>query len=349
MLLLIGLLMVTSASSVFSLRYYGGLYSLSIRQLVFALVGGFAAWNIAISHPDRIRKWANVYMLGCVVALAAVLAIGSSVNGQRNWIVIWDPIRLQPSEFTKLGIIVWGAHILAKKYHMLEQRTELLVPLTPVFILILGLVMAEGDMGTAMVMTPIMLSLFWFVGAPLKWFKWTFALGLTAIVGLSILKPYRMKRFTSFLFPGTDPQGADFQVTHGLQALGSGGWSGLGLGASREKWGSLPEAHSDFIYAVLGEEAGLFGTIATLLLFAAIVFTAVKIARTSNDRFVQLASFGIATWIATQVAVNIGAVLRLMPITGVPLPLVSYGGSSLIPTLLAMGMLMSFAKSTVPH
>jgi cell division protein FtsW len=152
-----------------------------------------------------------------------------------------------------------------------------------------------------------------------------------------------MARFTSWLNPSADPQGTGFQLIHGMQALGSGGILGQGLGGSREKWGTLPEAHTDFIYAVIGEELGLFGTVTILLLFAAIAFIGLRIAKKSDDLFIELASFGIVTWLIWQMMVNIGAVLRIMPITGVPLPLVSYGGSSLIPTLAALGLLMSFA------
>jgi cell division protein FtsW len=293
---------------------------------------------------SRIRALTPIFMAGCVVALGAVLVIGSSVNGQRNWIDFGGPFRLQPSEFAKLGVILWGARVLSNKYHLIEQTLELTVPLIPMYGLVLALILAEGDLGTAMVMTPIMAAPLWLVGAPKKWFKWGGIVGLLAIAGFTLAHPYRMQRFASFLRPNQDLGGINFQVHQGLWALGTGGWSGLGPGASRQKWGSLPEAHTDFIYAVLGEEMGLVGTLLTLGLFAALVFTAVRIARQSNDRFVQLVSFGIATWIATQVAVNIGAVLRLAPVTGVPLPLVSYGGSSLIPTLLGMGILMSFAR-----
>jgi cell division protein FtsW len=153
-----------------------------------------------------------------------------------------------------------------------------------------------------------------------------------------------MARFTSWLDPYADAQGTGFQVIHGQQALGSGGWLGLGLGGSREKWGTLPEAHTDFIFAVLGEELGIFGTISVLVLFTAIAIVGLRIAGRTNEAFIQIASLGIVAWIVTQALVNVGAVLGILPITGVPLPLVSYGGSSLIPTLLAMGILMAFAK-----
>jgi cell division protein FtsW len=239
---------------------------------------------------------------------------------------------------------MWGADILDRKYHLLEHTKHLVIPVLPISAAVLILVVLQGDLGTAMVMMPIMASLFYFVGAPKKWFVIMGAFFLSVIAALSIAAPYRMARFTSWLNPYADAQGTGFQVIHGQQALGSGGLLGLGLGGSREKWGTLPEAHTDFIYAVLGEELGILGTISVLILFAAIAIIGLRIAGRTNEAFIQIASLGIVAWIVTQALVNIGAVLGIMPITGVPLPLVSYGGSSLIPTLLAMGILMAFAK-----
>jgi len=204
--------------------------------------------------------------------------------------------------------------------------------------------MLQGDLGTAMVMMPIMASLLYFVGAPRKWFAAMAAAALAAIAALSIAAPYRMARFTSWLDPFADAQGTGFQVIRGQQALGSGGWWGVGLGGSREKWGTLPEAHTDFIYAVIGEELGILGTMAVLILFVTIAIIGLRIARSTNEAFIQIAALGIITWLVVQALVNIGAVLGILPITGVPLPMVSYGGSSLIPSLVAMGVLMSFAK-----
>lgn len=346
-LLLLGLVIVASASSVYAYQRTGSSYSIALKQALFGGIGCLGLWYAASTKPGTIRRLATPYFAVCLTALAAVLFIGTSINGQRNWIQIVGPFNLQPSEFTKLGVILWGSHVLAGKYHLLEQRRELLLPLLPAFALVLGLILAEGDLGTAMVIAPVMASLLFFVGAPGAWFARAFAVAVAGIAVLTWRAPYRMGRFVSWLNPGADPEGMGYQAAHGLLALGSGGINGRGLGASREKWGTLPEAHTDFIFAVLGEEMGLFGTLTVLILFVAIVAMSVRIARASQDRFVQLASLGIGAWMATQMVVNIGAVLKVLPITGVPLPLVSYGGSSLIPTLVAMGILMSFAKSTV--
>jgi hypothetical protein len=194
------------------------------------------------------------------ILLVVVLLVGTAVHGQKNWIDFGGPFRIQPSEFAKLAIIMWGADVLDRKYHLLEQRNHLLFPVLPVSFIVLALVVLQGDLGTAMVMMPIMASLLYFVGAPRKWFLLMGAAFLSAIAALSIAAPYRMARFTSWLDPYADAQGTGFQVIHGQQALGSGGFWGVGLGGSREKWGTLPEAHTDFIYAFLGEELGIIGS-----------------------------------------------------------------------------------------
>jgi cell division protein FtsW len=344
-LLALGIVMVASSSSVFSYQQNNGnSWALATRQLIFAAIGVFLMITVSKMHVDSIRRWAPLFMVVVGALLVIVLLVGTAVHGQKNWIDFGGPFRIQPSEFAKLAIVMWGADILDKKYHLLEQRNHLVFPVLPVSAAVLLLVVLQGDLGTAMVMMPIMASLLYFVGAPRKWFMIMGAVGLAGIAALSIAAPYRMARFTSWLDPYADAQGTGFQVIQGQHALGSGGWWGVGLGGSREKWGTLPEAHTDFIYAVLGEELGILGTITVLLIFTAIAIVGLRIARGTNEAFIQIAALGIVAWIVTQALVNIGAVLGILPITGVPLPLVSYGGSSLIPTLLAMGILMAFAK-----
>jgi cell division protein FtsW len=345
LLLALGVVMVASSSSVFSYQQNNGnSWALATRQLIFAAIGVFLMITVSKMHVDAIRRWAPLFMVVVGALLVTVLLIGTAVHGQKNWIDFGGPVRIQPSEFAKLAIVMWGADILDKKYHLLEQRNHLMFPVLPVSAAVLLLVVLQGDLGTAMVMMPIMASLLYFVGAPRRWFMIMGAVGLSGIAALSIAAPYRMARFTSWLDPYADAQGTGFQVIQGQHALGSGGWWGVGLGGSREKWGTLPEAHTDFIYAVLGEELGIIGTITVLLIFTAITIVGLRIARGTNEAFIQIAALGIVAWIVTQALVNIGAVLGILPIAGVPLPLVSYGGSSLIPTLLAMGILMAFAK-----
>jgi cell division protein FtsW len=345
LLLALGIVMVASASSVFSYQQNNGnSWALATRQLIFAAIGVALMIVVSRMHVDTIRRWVPLFMVVVGAMLIAVLLVGTAVHGQKNWIDFGGPARIQPSEFAKLAIVMWGADILDRKYHLLEQRNHLLFPVLPVSVSVLLLVIMQGDLGTAMVMMPIMASLLFFVGAPRRWFMAMGAIALAGIAALSIAAPYRLARFSSWLDPYADAQGTGFQVIHGQRALGSGGWWGVGLGGSREKWGTLPEAHTDFIYAVLGEELGILGTLLVLLIFTLIAIVGLRIARGTNEAFIQIASLGIVAWIVTQALVNIGAVLGILPITGVPLPLVSYGGSSLIPTLLAMGILMAFAK-----
>jgi len=344
-LLISGVAMVASASSIFSLTTFGGNpYALVVKQLMFALVGYFGMTAISKRDAAFFKMIAKPLLYISIAALVAVLIIGTSVNGQTNWIAL-GPLRIQPSEFAKLAVILWGAQLLASREHELHIKQRLLMPYALVCAGIILLIIFEGDLGTAMIIAPIMASALYFVGAPTRWFAYMGAAGLAGIVGLTLMYPYRMQRFTSWLHPGADPQGTGYQLLHGQRALGSGGWVGVGLGGSLEKWGTLPEAHTDFIYAVVGEEAGIVGTLLVLGLFTAIIIVGLRLARLSTDRFVQLTTLGIVTWIVTQLFVNVGAVLGLMPITGVPLPLVSYGGSSLIPTLGAIGILLSFARS----
>ena len=290
-------------------------------------------------------KWQEAAAILAIVLLFAVLVVGHEVAGQRNWIEIAGPFRLQPSEIAKLALVVWGATLISRRSDRVDSWRALLVPFLPVAVLMMGLVLAEGDFGNALMLAAITMGILFAAGAPMRLFAIMFGVGAAAIVMLSLAAPYRMARFTSWLNPGDDPLGFGWQVTQGQYALGTGGWWGVGLGASREKWGTLPEAHTDFIFAVVGEELGLVGTITVLVLFGLLAFAIFRMARSAQDSFVRLAAAGVGAWIVVQAVVNVGAVLGVLPITGVPLPLVSYGGSSLVPTLVALGMLMGLAKS----
>lgn len=343
-LLGMGLVMVASASSIYSIQINNGNpWYFAYRQLFFAAVGVFIMMNIPRIPIWKIRKYTTGYAAFTLVLLVLVLIIGTAKHGQKNWIEFGSLMRIQPSEFAKLAVVLFTADQLERKSHLLSNRSHLMRPAGAYCLAVLGLVMLEDDIGTAMVMAPIVLAAFYLIGAPIKIFYSAFALGVLAITALTIAAPYRMARFTSWFHPEADPQGTGFQLIHGQQALGSGGIFGSGPGGSHEKWGTLPEAHTDFIFAVAGEEMGIFGTFTILMLFFLIAIIGLKIARQSDDLYIKIASFGIVTWLIVQMLVNIGAVLRAMPITGVPLPLVSYGGSSLLPTLAALGLLMSFA------
>ena len=347
-LLFIGMVMILSASTTVSYKQFNNQYIIFLRQLMFASIG--IVIMMAISRLPKIFffSWAKVALWISIVLLVLVLipSIGISVAGQRNWISLWGPFRLQPSEIAKLTLIVWGSVVLSKQIRSkITTWQNLLVPVFPVGAIIAVLVIFEGDLGTALILGPILLSLFYAVGAPVKLFTWSAMAGLLGIFILSIQESYRIQRFLSWINPSAENQDAGWQVTHGKYALASGGWTGIGLGASKEKWGWLPAAHTDFIFAVVGEELGLVGTLIVLALIGTIAYVALTLARKTNDLFTKLIATSVMAWIVVQSIINVGAVLGLLPVTGVPLPLVSYGGSSLVFTMSAIGVLMAVLRA----
>lgn len=347
LLLIVGLIMVMSASTVVSYRTTGSSYTLFMRQLLFAVLGLAAMLALSRMPVSFFRRMAYPAIVVAFVSLVLVLVpgIGVEVNGQRNWISLGGPFRLQPSEFAKLALIIWVANLLAKRRDRVTGWKSLLVPLAPVTGALLFLILMEGDLGTTLVMMPMIAAMLLVAGAPMKLFGWMGG-SIVALIGLlSITTPYRLQRFATWLDPASDPDGTGWQVLHGQYALATGGWWGVGLGASREKWGFLPEAQTDFILAVIGEEVGLVGTLSVLALFAVIALVIAQIAMRTDDEFVRLATTGVGIWIVAQALINIGAVVGALPITGLPLPLVSYGGSSLTFTLMAVGMLLAFARA----
>lgn len=345
LLLGLGLVMVLSASSIESVRVFGSPYTLVQRQALFAVAGVIAMYFAARTSIEFWRAFAWPLLLGSLALLILVLFIGVEVAGQRNWIDIIGPFRLQPSEFAKLALIVWGADVLTRRRDALPTWNTLLVPLVPVAGVMMILVLLEGDFGNTLMLAAIMAGMLFAAGTPIRFFVVLGAVGALGVFLLTLAAPYRMERFTSWLDPGADRLGYGWQITQGQYALGTGGLWGVGLGASREKWGSLPEAHTDFIFPVIGEELGLVGTLSVLLLFGVLAFAIFRLSRSTQDSFVRMASAGVGSWIVIQAVVNVGGVLGLMPITGVPLPLVSYGGSSLVPTLTALGMVLAFARN----
>lgn len=345
LLLVLGLIMVLSASSIESFRVFGSAYTLVQRQALFAVLGVVAMVFASRTSVQFWRGFAWVLFAIAFGLLVAVLFIGVEVAGQRNWIEIFGPFRLQPSEFAKLALVVWGASLLSQRNRQLDTWKGLLLPLLPVAVVMMVLVLLEGDFGNTLMLAAITMGMLFAAGAPLRLFAILAGAGVLGVVLLTLAAPYRMQRFTSWLDPEADRLGFGWQVTQGQYALGTGGFWGVGLGASREKWGSLPEAHTDFIFPVIGEELGLVGTVTVLALFGLLAFAIFRLSRNTQDPFVRLAAAGVGSWIVIQAVINIGGVLGLLPITGVPLPLVSYGGSSLVPTLVALGMLMAFAKA----
>lgn len=344
----LGLVMVFSASSIKALELSLP-SSYFFRKQFFAAAIGTVLLLTASRMPSRLtRALAYPLLFGTVflMVLVQVPGIGVSINGNQNWISLGGPFMLQPSEFGKLALILWGADLLARKHdkRLLTQWKHMLVPLVPVAFMLLGLIMLGGDMGTAIILTAILFGLLWLAGAPTRLFVGVLA--VAGAVGVMLIKTSenRMARFQCLGKTDLSPDGGCWQAVHGIFALASGGWFGSGLGASVEKWGQLPEPHTDFIFAITGEELGLAGTLSVLALFAALGYAGIRVAGRTESPFVRYAAGGVTTWITAQAVVNIGAVLGLLPIAGVPLPLFSYGGSALLPTMFAVGLLIAFAR-----
>ncbi len=347
LLTMLGLVMVLSASSVESYAASGSSWAIAQKQAMWVIIG-IPALMVASRLPTVwFRRLAVPVLVLSVVLLVLVLVpgIGVSVNGNQNWIEIGGSFRIQPAEAAKYALVLWGADLLTRKRKLLHQNKHLLIPLLPVAAVIILLVLLGGDLGTSLILMAIVAGLLFVAGAPLRVFVALGAPALAVIVFMTLQRSARLSRLQSFLDPFADYEGSGWQAAHSLFALASGGWWGVGLGASREKWGNLPEAHTDFIFAIIGEELGLVGTLTVLLLFGALIVGALRIALATDDLFVRFASGGIVVWIGVQMIINIGGVLSVLPITGVPLPLVSYGGSALLATMFAIGMLLSFARN----
>jgi cell division protein FtsW len=347
LLLVLGLLMVLSSSSVLSLRDYGSSYAIFLRQAVWVAVGlplAFVASKLPLGVLRRL-SWPALAISTVLVALTYVPGFGVDVYGNRNWITFGGPLQLQPSEFAKLALVLWCADVYARKGRLLQQWRHLIVPIFPVCLVVVGLVVGQGDLGTALVLFAIVLGMLWVVGAPARLFGGAFlAVGVLAFA-LATTEQERVERLTTFLDPISQYGGSGWQASHGFFALATGGLWGEGIGASSQKWGSLPAAHTDFIFAIIGEEFGLFGTLVVLVLFATLAYAGIRIASRTKDPFVRYASAGIVIWLLSQALINIGMVLGLLPVIGIPLPLISYGGSAMLPTLVALGLLLSFART----
>lgn len=344
----LGLVMVYSASMITALELSLPASYFFRKQFLAAAIGT-CLLLVASRMPSTLhRALAYPLLVGSVflMVLVQIPGIGHSVNGNQNWLYLGGPFQLQPSEFGKLALILWGADLLARKQdkRLLTQWKHLLVPLVPVAFVLLGLIMLGGDMGTAIILTAILFGLLWLAGAPTRLFAGV--LGVATVIGAVLIgtSSNRLDRFQCIGATDPGPDDNCWQAVHGIYALASGGWFGSGIGASVEKWGQLPEPHTDFIFAITGEELGLAGTLSVLALFAALGYAGIRVAGRTEEPFVRYAAGGVTTWITAQAVVNIGAVLGLLPIAGVPLPLFSYGGSALLPTMFAVGLLIAFAR-----
>ncbi|MEY4419122.1 MAG: hypothetical protein RIR15_444 [Actinomycetota bacterium] len=342
---LLGLIMVFSASSIHSLETKGTSFGIVLRQFIFLVISIPMAWVLSRLSLKQWKVLARFGFSVSVFLLLIVQVIGKSVNGNHNWISLGF-VDVQPSEIAKFMMILWAGFMLAKQERSGVDHIAVLKLIAPAFALCIILVMAGSDLGTASVFACILAGLLWVSGLRLGIFGIGLSVGLVGLTAAILTSPYRVQRFMVFLNPFAEDQYKlyGWQPAHSLLGLASGGLFGVGLGASRQKWGNLAEAHTDFIFAVIGEELGLFGTLATLLLLSILIFSIFKLALRANDPMVRYVASGFGVWIAIQTILNIGSAISVLPVVGVTLPLVSYGGSALIASYMGIGFVLGAAR-----
>lgn len=349
MLLVLGLVMVLSSSSVDSLESGKPVYAEFLKQGQFALLGVIPMLLAARLPPrfyQKIAWWGLLFGFGFQALIFTPLA--QSKYGNTNWVHFGGGISVQPSEFLKIALAVWLGAVLGRKIKLLDQWKHVVIPAVPAVLLALLLVLGGNDAGTAMIFMLLAAGALFVAGAPLRIFGVAAAALLVSLAALVISSPNRTARIFAWLGINNDAAATlvdnSFQTQRGLWGLGTGGITGVGLGAGRQKWSALPAAHNDFIFSVIGEELGLLGTLCVLVLFALLGLGMVRVIRRHPSPFVKITTAAIACWIVGQALINIGVVVGLVPVIGVPLPLVSAGGSALIATMLALGIVISFAR-----
>jgi cell division protein FtsW len=344
-LLAVGLIMVYSASAVWAEYKFNDSFFFAKRQMLFAGVGIIAMFFIMNIDYWTWKTWAKVLLLICFILLILVLipGIGNERNGSRSWIGV-GAFSIQPSEFMKLAMIAFLAKFLSENQKLITSFKHGLVPSLSLVFTAFALIMLQPDLGTGTVMVGTCLVMIFISGARISHFVGLGLIGIAGFVGLVLSAPYRMARITSFLDPWQDPLGTGFQIIQSLLAIGPGGLFGLGLGQSRQKFFYLPEPQTDFIFAILAEELGFIGGSFVLLLFSLLLWRGIRIALGAPDLFGSFLAVGIIAMIAIQVMINIGVVTGLMPVTGITLPFLSYGGSSLTLMLMAIGVLLNISR-----
>ncbi|NBD22797.1 stage V sporulation protein E [Paenibacillus glycinis] len=345
LILAIGLIMVYSASAVLAFHDYGDKFYYVKRQVLFAALG-IGAMIVAMNADYWIwKKWAKFGLLVCFGMLLIVLIPGVGVvrGGARSWLGI-SSFGIQPSEFMKLAMVIFLAKLLAEKQQAVTQFAKGLLPPLGILGLAFGLIMLQPDLGTGAVMIGASLLIIYTAGARIRHLGSLALVGVAGLVGLILAAPYRLQRITAFLDPWADPLGAGYQSIQSLYAIGPGGLVGLGLGMSRQKFNYLPEPQTDFIFSILSEELGFIGGAAIILLFGILLWRGMRTAIAAPDTFGSLLAVGIIGIVAVQVFINIGVVIGMLPVTGITLPLVSYGGSSLTLLLTALGILLNISR-----
>jgi len=346
---IVGLVMILSASSVAALRSYGSSWYFFNRQLAWSLVG--AVVFVVAARVDY-RRWMKLALPLVVIALSALIAVlvpnaGIEVDGARRWLGV-GPLRFQPSEVAKLALLVFAASVLTRRAESVDEFGRGAKPVFVIFVVLAGLIVIEPDLDSTIVLALIVFSIAVVGGIPLRQMAWLAALGLGGAAALSVAVPYRRMRVLAFLHPWEDAGHTGYQIAQSLIALGSGGVDGVGLGSGRAKWAFLPNAHTDFIFAIVGEELGLIGCLMIVGLFVGFGLAGLHIARNAPDRFGMLLAAGVTSWVVGQALINIAAVIGLLPVSGIPLPFLSAGGSALVFTMAAAGILANVARQCPP-
>ena len=344
-LAIFGLIMIYSASSIWAAYKFGDAFKYVKNQLLFIVVGTILMTTVSKIDYTLYYKKTNLILGVCLLLLVLVLipGIGSVRNGSRSWFGIGS-FGIQPSEFAKLGLIIFTAKYLSVNNKFLKDIRKGVIPILLVLFLIFGLIMLQPDFGTGMIIVVSILAMLFIAGVNIKFFIGLGTLGVFGIIGLIAIAPYRIDRITSFIDPWSDPLGTGFQIIQSLYAIGPGGLLGQGFLNSRQKQFYLPEPQTDFIFSIISEEFGFLGVLIVSGLFLFILYRGIKIALNARDEFSKYLSFGMIFQILIQAVLNLSVVIGLIPVTGVTLPFLSYGGSSLLITMISMGILLNVSR-----
>lgn len=343
----IGLVMVLSASVAEAQSDFGNPWYQLQRQALWLALGVVALVAALRVDYRKLRLVTRPFMAATMGLLLLVLVVGQTVNGATRWLSL-GPVTVQPSELAKLALVLFVADVLADRGGLMGNYRATLVPTLGAFSVLAVLIMFQPNLGTTVLLFLTVLSMLWMAGLSARVVGIMGAVAGTLAGLLAVFEPYRWRRLVAFTDPWEDPLNTGYQTLQSQAALANGGVTGLGLGQGRAKYGFLPEGHTDFIFSNIGEEFGLIGGVVLIGLFVTIAVVGLRVARDAPDRFGMLVAVGITTWVTVQALVNLGAAVGVMPITGVPLPLVSAGGSSLTVTLAACGILLNIARTSRP-
>lgn len=334
-----GILMLYEASAVFAFSKYHDRLHFVREQIRWISIGGIGMIAASLFPYKKLYNFA-LPLLGITIFLliaVILIGIGDDVHGASRWLNV-GILRFQPSELAKLSLIIYLSAWFS------QPQRHRLIPFLLLMATVFGLIIAQPDLGTAILVLAIALILYFASGAPISHAFFLLPIGVLFVLFLAILAPYRFARLTTFINPERDPLGSSYQIRQVLISLGSGGWFGVGLGRSLQKYGFVPEARTDSIFAIIAEELGFVGSISLLLVFSFFLLRGLRVASHAPDRFGKLLAIGIISWVGVQTAINLSAMVALLPLTGIPLPLISYGGSSLILLLVGIGILLNISR-----